>query len=122
MNDQNPQVPTPPPPPEQGPMSGQYYPSNSPYPMAPPNESKAVVALVLGILGLTTCAGLTSPFAWVMGANSRKRIKESGGQLGGDGLALAGMICGIVGSVLLILYVLYFAFFIVIVVLTGDFS
>jgi hypothetical protein len=126
MNDENNQQPFPPQPQpqqptQQGPISGQYYPNNSPYPMAPPNEKNAVMALVFGILGLTTC-GFLAPVGWIMGAKSRKNIKASGGQLGGDGLALGGLICGIIGSVILALTLIYIVFVLVFVVLAGTSS
>lgn len=77
-----------------------------------PTHPKAGLALGLGIGGLvggTVLCGLPlllSPFAWAIGQRARKDIQRSGGQLDGDGMALAGMICGIVGTALLVLALL----------------
>ncbi|WP_163567728.1 DUF4190 domain-containing protein [Fodinicola feengrottensis] len=40
--------------------------------------------------------------ALIMGFISRSNISKSNGQLGGDGMALSGLICGAVGIVLAI--------------------
>ena len=51
----------------------------------------AVTSLVLGCLGLLTC-GITSLVGLVLGIIALVRINKSKGQLGGQGLALAGTI------------------------------
>jgi prepilin-type processing-associated H-X9-DG protein len=59
---------------------------------APPKTSRlAVTSLVLGCLGLLTC-GITSLVGLVLGIIALVRINQSKGQLGGQGLALAGTI------------------------------
>ena len=59
---------------------------------APPKTSRlAVTSLVLGCLGLLTC-GITSLVGLVLGIIALVRINKSKGQLGGQGLALAGTI------------------------------
>lgn len=59
---------------------------------APPKTSGlAVTSLVLGCLGLLTC-GITSLVGLVLGIIALVRINKSKGQLGGQGLALAGTI------------------------------
>lgn len=62
--------------------------------VAPSNSGKAIASLVLGILWL---GGLGSILAVVFGVIARKEIKASGGALKGDGMALAGLILGIIG-------------------------
>ncbi len=105
-------VPIPPIPPiPPAPNAGQYYP-NQGYAPEKPNEKNAVMAMVFGIIGLAAC-GLVAPVGWVMGSKSRKAIKESNGTLGGEGMATAGMICGIIGTVFLALGFLYFIFWII---------
>jgi len=74
--------------------------------MAPPNDSQATLALVLGILGIV-CCGLLAPVAFFIGNASRNRIKASGGTLGGSGMATAGFVLGIIGMVELALGILY---------------
>jgi prepilin-type processing-associated H-X9-DG protein len=59
---------------------------------APPKTSRlAVTSLVLGCLGVLTC-GITSLVGLVLGIIALVRINKSKGQLGGQGLALAGTI------------------------------
>ena len=50
------------------------------------------------------CGVILGPAAFIEGLKARKRIRESGGTLTGDGLALAGMI---VGAAVTLLYVGY---------------
>jgi len=78
------------------------------YAAAPPNEGMAVASMVVGIASLVLMCGygiglLGSPVAMVLGRVSMKRIDASGGQLGGRGMAQAGFILGIIGTVLLVL-------------------
>ncbi|MFA4029442.1 MAG: hypothetical protein GDYSWBUE_000440 [Candidatus Fervidibacterota bacterium] len=63
-------------------------------------SSQAIWALVLGILGLIMC-GLLAPFAWWLGASELHKIRVGYAPEGGYGLALTGMILGIIGTVLL---------------------
>ena len=65
-------------------------------------------AMITGIVSLVLACGygvglLASPVAWYLGKSSMNRIDASQGQLGGRGMAQAGMILGIVGTVLLVL-------------------
>jgi hypothetical protein len=62
----------------------------------------AIASLILAILSLPL--GCFGPFgllcaipAVITGLMARKRIRESGGRIGGDGLALAGLIVGGLG-------------------------
>ena len=63
-------------------------------PPAKPNSNMALASLILGILGWTVLPGLASIAAIVTGHMAKKEIKESMGQLGGDGMAVAGLIMG----------------------------
>ncbi len=59
---------------------------------APPKMSgMAVTSLVLGILGIFSC-GITALMGLILGIVAMVRVKNSGGKLGGGGLALAGTI------------------------------
>lgn len=71
----------------------------------PPIDRMAIVSLILGVGGLSCC--FTAPVAIVLGLWSSRRIKASGGALGGRGIALAGWICG---AISMVLYVGAFAF------------
>ena len=78
-------------------------------------SSKATTALVLGILGIV-CCGLCAPFAWFIGSGEMKQIKAGLSSQAGKGFAQAGMIMGIIGTILLILsiigMIIYFLFFV----------
>jgi prepilin-type processing-associated H-X9-DG protein len=73
-------------------------PAGQPTPAAgapPPSPTKtsglAITSLVLGSLGLLTC-GITSLVGLILGIIALVRINKSKGQLGGQGMALAGTI------------------------------
>lgn len=89
---------TPPPPPGYGPPTGQGY-------GAPKNNTKAVIALVIGIaspvLGLCCFVfGLAGIAAIVLGRQAQSEIAGSGGMQTGQGMAKAGFVLGIVGTVI----------------------
>jgi 4-hydroxybenzoate polyprenyltransferase len=65
-----------------------------------PASSRAIWSLVLGILGLILCWWL-SPFAWWLGAAELRDIRDGLSPANGQGLATAGMVLGIIGTVLL---------------------
>jgi hypothetical protein len=69
--------------------------------MAPPNDSQATLALVLGIISVFCCP-ILGPVALFIGNASRQRVQASGGTLGGGGLATAGLILGIIGTIFLV--------------------
>jgi hypothetical protein len=72
----------------------------------------AITALVLGIVGIlgNICCfgGILSPVAIVLGFMGRKKADGSGGQVGGRGLAQAGMILGIIGTVIFLAWIVFF--------------
>jgi hypothetical protein len=76
---------------------------------SPPTDGQAVAALVLGILGLVMCPVICSIIAIILGKISQRKIEESGGTLGGLGMAKAGWILGIIGVVVGILWIVIFA-------------
>ena len=63
-------------------------------------DGKAVASLVLGILGYMCFGPLAHIPGVILGHLARRDIRESNGTLGGDGLALAGLILSYVGIVL----------------------
>jgi hypothetical protein len=82
--------------------------SAPPPPFEPqPQASGAVLSLVLGILGIVL-GPLCGPFAWVMGRKAELEVRASAGGLSGGGVATAGKILGIIGSIFLVLMVLAF--------------
>ena len=66
----------------------------------PVNSTLAIWSLVLGILSLTCFSVFTAIPAVICGHKARGRIKRSEGALGGDGLALGGLITGYLGLAL----------------------
>ncbi len=105
--------------PVQGPQSPQVLPpvapagapvnipNAGPVGLRPPANAKAIVSLVCGCLGMT-CCGILIPsiLAVVFGHIAKGEIRASGGQQGGDGMALAGLILGYIGSGLGVFYLL----------------
>ncbi len=73
------------------------------------NQTMAVVSLVLGIMSVVFCQ-ITGPVAIVLGFLARRKATERPNEYGGAGLALAGMITGAIGTLLLVLVILYFIF------------
>ncbi len=108
---------TPPPPPEQS-WKDQEIGSNTPFQPPPAgtegqNKTLAIVSLVLGILGVTICCGglLPSIAAIVLGFMARGKISSDPAQYGGSGLAMGGIITGVLGLVLgIVLIILQLAF------------
>ena len=110
--------PPPPPPPGGGsfvpppPSSGGYVPpppmGYTPGPAAfagARNDGLGIASLIVGILAIVCswpfCLGiLMGPAAAIMGFISRQRVASSGGTLGGGGIALAGLILGVIGFVI----------------------
>ena len=100
MSEQPPYQPPPPPP---GPY-GQYPPGPR------QSSSDAVTALVLGILGLLMCGPFTAIPAMIVGRKATREIDASQGRLEGRGLAQAGFVLGVIGTVLGGLALLFFVF------------
>jgi hypothetical protein len=87
-----------------------------------PEQSQAVTILVLGILSIVLCQVL-GPFAWKMGNDELKAIAEGRRSPEGQGMAQAGKVCGIVGTVLLglgVLALLVFLFLIPVGIITSS--
>lgn len=82
----------PPPPP------GYYQPAPM-YQPQPPTSSKATTSLVLGIVSLIFCGLLLGIPAMVVARQAKREIRESGGRVGGDGLATAGFVTGLIGTI-----------------------
>ncbi len=72
----------------------------------PRNDSEATTIFILGVLGLVMCQ-ILAPIAWVKGSNYRATCRITETQP--NGLATAGWVLGIVGTVVMILSFLVFA-------------
>jgi len=93
------------------------------FPGHPADLPKATTAMVVGIVALAGAVFcvlpiLAAPVAWILGAQARGQIRRAPQQWSGEGKATAGMVLGIVGTVLLVLGLL--ALVIVIVMLVND--
>ena len=87
-----------------------------------PDHPKSTSALVVGLIAVAggfTCLLpiLAAPVAWVLGAQARREIRRAPQQWGGESKATAGMVLGIIGTVLLVLGVL---FLVLVIVLALD--
>ncbi|MDX1502073.1 MAG: DUF4190 domain-containing protein [Thermoanaerobaculia bacterium] len=78
-------------------------------PAAPAKSNTPILSLVLGILSIL-CCGLLGPVAWYMGSQELKKIAAGTASAEGEGLSKAGMILGIIGTVLLVLSLLWIFF------------
>ena len=74
-------------------------PAAAAYASPPPTHPRAVTSLVLGILSLVLCGFFTGIPAIILGRRAQEDIRASNGTLGGDGLALAGIITGAISVV-----------------------
>jgi hypothetical protein len=89
---------TPPYPPNQPP--GQYPPQGQyPIPLVPPNSGKATTSLVLGIVSIVLCGLFLGVPAMILSRQAKREIAASQGRLGGDGLATAGFVTGLIGTI-----------------------
>jgi hypothetical protein len=82
-------------------------------PVAPPNNSLALVSMILALVGLG--CGITAPVGAIMGHIARRQIRERGE--GGDGMALTGII---VGWIVTTLYLIYIVFVIVMIIFVAS--
>jgi len=76
--------------------------NNSGQSMQPKTNALAIVGFVLSIVGLCCLGIILGPIAIILGAVAKNQIKASNGTQGGDGLALAAIIIGIVNVVIYI--------------------
>ena len=93
------------------PPAGSYGMPMPTYRAAPPASSEAVAAIVCGVLAWS-CFPLGFVAIW-LGARARRAARENPERVGGEQLALAGMIVGgIFGILWLLFWLAYVAFFV----------
>lgn len=68
--------------------------------------------MILGIVGTVLCCLFAGVPAIVLGATARKEINASGGLQEGHGMATAGLVLGIISTVLSVLWYTYMGVFI----------
>jgi len=71
-----------------------------PYGSSPKTSGKATASLVLGVVSMFCFGFLTGIPAIIVGMRARKEIRLSEGRTTGDGLALGGIITGIIGTLI----------------------
>ena len=88
--------------------------SPPPYvPAASPTANEAIWSLILGIGSFLLCGIFMGIPAIILGNNAKKKIAASGGQVGGEGLATAGIVLGwiqvgltvIIGAILVLILI-----------------
>ena len=63
--------------------------------------------MILGIIGLfPICPVVLSVIALILGLTAKNEIDRSNGQLGGSGIAMAGIVTGGIGTALYALFLL----------------
>lgn len=97
----------------------QQYGYQQPY--SPPSNTLAIISLIASILGLTFMPTIGSIAGLIMGYIAKRQIEESGGTMGGAGMAKAGIIIGWVGVALFALAMcLILAYFVIVVLIAGG--
>lgn len=86
-------------------------------PPAPLERGRGALILVLGILSIVMFGFITGIPAWVMGQTDLRRMREGKVETSDEGLARAGMILGIIATVLSALVLL-----LIILIVVGIFS
>lgn len=82
----------------------------------PPGETHtpATISLILGVLSLVCLGFLSGIPAMILGRKASKEIAASQGRLGGGGLATAGFVTGLIGTILSIIGLILFVVLVVI--------
>ena len=76
------------------------------------NKTLAIIAMISGILSCVCCLSIiTGPLGAILGYLAKKKIAENPGEYGGEGMATAGMITGIVGTLLAVVLIILQVFF-----------
>ncbi len=68
-------------------------------PVAPPTSGRATTSLVLGIGGLVMCGLFLGIPAMIVSRQAKREIAASNGTVGGEGLATAGFVTGLIGTI-----------------------
>lgn len=76
-----------------------------------PEESQAVLSLVLSIVGIVVCGGVLCPVGWYLANKDLQAIEAGRRDPSKRDIATAGKIVGIVGTLLVVLGILAFVGF-----------
>ncbi len=74
-----------------------------PLPPVPQTSTLAIVSLISGVLGWLGLLGIGPIIAIITGHMAKNEIRSAPGQIGGDGLATAGLVLGYVNLALSLL-------------------
>ena len=86
------------------------------YAVAPPTAGSAIAALVLGILSLTMCQGIAGPVGLVFSIIAMRQTAPGTVPVqGGRGLAIAGLVTSILGTLVLAFWIVYIVIMVVFV-------
>ncbi|MFI6261918.1 DUF4190 domain-containing protein [Micromonospora sp. NPDC051006] len=99
-------------------LPGYPAPGHPGYGYAPPQKTNglAIAALVLSLIGLTSC--ITAPIGAILGHMAQKQIRVTGE--GGEGMAKAAIIVGWILTALLVLVILFYAAAIIFAITQSD--
>ncbi|WP_369127671.1 DUF4190 domain-containing protein [Candidatus Viridilinea mediisalina] len=75
-----------------------------------PNSTLAIASIVSGILAWTILPLLGALAAIIAGHMARSEIRNAGGNLSGDGLAVFGLVLGYAQMALMVLFFCFFLF------------
>jgi len=83
------------------PPPGQPYGYQQPGPpmMPAPTHGKATTSLILGLVSLVACGLVLGIPAMIVAQQAKREIRASQGQLGGEGVATAGFVTGLIGTI-----------------------
>lgn len=115
------QPPAPPQPPGYGAPPPGYPQQGGAYGGGAGNNQKALWSMILGIVSLVCCGLLTGIPAIILGHMGKKEIDAAPGQ-SGRGMAQAGFIMGIIGTVLSIVGIIVYVAFIGFAISSGEFD
>jgi hypothetical protein len=76
----------------------------------PPRSSQATTILIIGIISIICCQ-IAGPIAWYLGRQELGKIRAGAVSTQDEGTAKAGMILGMISSILLMLALLWVIFF-----------
>ena len=91
-----------------------------PAPVAPRTSTKATISLIAGLGGIFILPFIGAIVAIITGNSAKKEIANSGGTVGGEGLAKAGVILGWVGLILWVLAICAITIFLVVNILLVE--
>jgi len=75
--------------------------------MGPKTSGLAIASLICSLIGLLACGIILCPLGFGLGLGARASIAKSGGTRKGDGLAIAGIVIGIIGTTLAIVTMVF---------------